>query len=859
MASYQGNYDAQSYQVNPYQAPAQEMVQAIQTRNQYWDSAATAIKGAYQNYLNLDLTRDDNHQKLNELMNGVNQQLKQVTQTDLSLGENYGKALSVFDPITKDDNIMGDNAITRHYKDQFSVAQSYRIKDNGKGYSDTNVRDLSNHLQDFASDPNAANWRQHYSQRSFYSPYYDVAAETRQIDKDFKPDVTQLTTPQYIDADGKPYTKGSTGPMTATGYMLNETDKSIVASQYRAFLDAHLSDKAKDQLSIDGRVKYHGNIGALAQDYTAHNQEKIDYYNKEMKDLDGRMAGATDGQKTAYRSQSDNYKAMVNELTLENTKMHAGDFSNLTPYKDQIASSIYTNQFTDYLSKASARKDIDIKYTPDQVWKTMYQESNENKRFNIAKDLQWDIAKLNNETKLAIHGLKLDKNGQPLTGIAGYGVSDHSNDENFGADKYAGMRTQSGKDYQDAVDQMNRKIAADKGIDPTDEKVPKATRDAAVAEWQADPRNKADMAQYNEAAAKKGSEDQMFSAIDDFVSNKIKTENPTVYNGRQNVIDSIKTGDTLNLRDFKDNESGLPGTSNPTKLSLKLGVSDIQGILNGTNSDYKLSYRDKTFAPGGLGGQPTTGKVPVITYKGKDYDFDSQVLSQNLNRVGNAFTEYQSKRNEILNQNINRVIGKENLYQTDKNPYYQAVHNIAGRLLMGSDEKVKPEDVVPVAKDREGNVYVKVQADKNIKEGEIKTRIEAEGGKYIKGDDEFMIPADKFGTLTNSQRFSDPKLQPIQTLVDFRSAAKPNDRFNTAPQAWGGRNFQFKVDMNNGHPSYRVVDPYTGAQFGKSDSGDTFVNLEDAAAAATYLGNLPNADYTNKVKTIGGVPGYQPK
>lgn len=844
MASYQQNYDAQSYQVNPYQAPAQEMVQAIQQRQNYWDSAATSIKGAYQNYLNLDLTRQDNHDELNNLMTGVNQQLKQVTQTDLSLGENYGKALSIFDPIIKNDNIMGDNAITRHYKDQFQAAQQYRIKDNGKGYSDTNVRDLSNHLQDFANDPNAANWRQHYSQRAFYTPAYDVAAETRQIDKDFKPDVTQLSSPMYLDANGKPTTKGG----TPSGYMLNQTDKSTVASQYRAFLDAHLSDKAKDQLAIDGRVKYHGNIGALAQDYQAHNQEKIDYYSKELKDLNGRLPGATDDQKDAYRSQINNYQAMVDELKLENTKMHAGDLSNLTPYKDQIASSLYTNQFTDYLSKASARKDIDIKYTPDGVWKTMLHESDENNRFNIARETQLEIARERNETTLSIHGMKMGANG-PLTGIAGYGVSDHSNDENFSADKYAEMRNQSAKDFKFSVDQFNQKIASDKGIDPTDTKIPIETRNAAVTAWMADPRNKADVAQYNAAAAKKGSEDQLFSAVDDFVNKSVSKTNPDAFNYKQTILNGITQSKTLPL-------SSLDMTGNQTQINMS--PQDIKDMINGTSTKYTLGTGKQMYKSGNdrMGVEKD---VRTINYNGTQYRFSNGDLENTLDKLDQGAKDLTEAKNKVLAQNMNRVMGMESLYQDDKNPYYKAVHNLTARTVMGSDEKIKPDDIIVTDKDRFGNIYFKVQADKSVKENEVKTRVEAEGGKYIKGDDKFMLPGSKFGDLTNSRRFTDPKLDPVQSLVDFRSAATPNDRFNTAPQTWGNRNFQFKVDIENGHPSYRVVDPYSGAQFGRSDSGEAFTTLEDAAAAANLLGNLPTDDYTNKIRTVGGVPGYQPK
>src|SRR5580704_993208 len=170
MASYQQNYDPQSYVTTPYQLPIQAMTQALQTRNDYWDSAASNLRNVYQNYLGLQLSRSDNQQTLNGLMENVTDNLKQASKTDLSIGDNYGKAMAIFNPITQNSNIMGDNSITKHYQQEMATAQLYRQQNGGKAYSDTNVRDLTNHLEDFVKDPNASNWRQYYANRAYYTP-----------------------------------------------------------------------------------------------------------------------------------------------------------------------------------------------------------------------------------------------------------------------------------------------------------------------------------------------------------------------------------------------------------------------------------------------------------------------------------------------------------------------------------------------------------------------------------------------------------------------------------------------------------------------------------------------------------------
>jgi hypothetical protein len=850
MAGYQTPYDAQSYVTNPYQLPTQQIIGAVQTRNQYWEGAASNLRNAYQNYLGLDLSRADNHERLNQLMQGVNENLQRVVKTDLSLGENYGEAMKVFDPITHDDNIMGDNAITRHYKQEFATAQSYRTKDNGKEYSETNVRDLSNHLQDFVNDSSAANWRSHYSTRAFYTPYTDVAAEIRTLERSFKPDTMSLTTPMYLDANGKPTDRGG----NPSGYMLNKTDKSIIASQYRAYMDAHLSDKAKNQLAIDGRVRYHDNPNALISDYANHNQERIDAYNSRLRELQGALNGATDAQKEDINTQINNYKGLLDDATRENTKIKAGDYSNILPYKNQIAASIYSSNYMDYLSKASAQKNIDIKYTPDQVWKTMYQEANENNRFNIASDLKWKIANLNNDTKLQIAGLK-GLNGQPLLGIPGYKTADNFNDEEFGVSKYNELRSSSEKDWQGAVDNLNKQIKDARGVDVTDTSIPKETRDAATQAFWADPRSKAALDQYKQSAAKKSAEDQMFAGIDNYVNGQLAQKYPEIYKGRENIINNIKSGGSLSLREFNQTGDIYSGIS-PTKFNFNLTADDIKRILNGTHPTMSLGT-EKTIRD--VSGTPTTVESQVIRYQGKNYDFSSQTLQGALNDISKVTGDFESKRADILKQNITRIAGIENLFQNDKNPYYNAAHQITLRAIAGSDYVVKPEDVLLSAKDASGGIYFKVQGDAHVNIDKIKDRVKAEGGRYIKADDTFFLPGDKYGQLTQAQSFQDVKLSPIKRLVDFRSTATPNDIFDTAPAQWGNRNFQFKVNIQNGHPSYTIVDPYSGAMFGSDMNGAPFNTLESAAQIATTLGNLSQQDFLNLIRTTGGVPDYKTK
>lgn len=848
MASYEQQYDPQSYVTSPYQLPVQQIMQAVQTRNMYWDSAASNLRNTYQNYLGLDLTRADNHDQLNNLMQGVTQNLQQVSKTDLSLGENYGKAMNIFSPILQNDNIMGDNAITKHYKNELTVAQNYRTKDNGKEYSDTNVRDLTNHLEDFARDPNASNWRQHYATRAYYTPYTDVGAEVRQVGKDFKPDIKSMTTPMYIDQNGQPYTKDSKGKPIQSGYMLNETDKSIISSQYRAFMDAHLSDKAKNQLSIEGRVKYHDNIGALAQDYSNYNQDKINTYKNEVERIQGQVAGSngTPAQKEAASQQINNYQAAIKELNLQNTKMAGGDYSTIQPIKDQLAGNLYTNNYIDYLSKASAQRNIDIKYTPDQTWKTMFQEDQENKRFDIAKQTQLDIAEGRNRTQLMIHGM-LGLNGQGLPGIPGYGVSDDTHNESFGVDEFTKLQKASQDEFGKASDQLAKTIKNDTGVDINDPKVSETQRNSARDAYLEKNKDSYDVKQYNVAAQKKQIDDASFKSINDWVDNNIKTNNPDIYNKTNNILNSINSNKTFYLSSLDGKGEGSNVTLTPTEMKAMLSGSSSKYVL-GTGQQMVGNDRMKI---------PQT--VNTISYNGKQYRFSDPFLNDTLKQLGESRVDLTNKRSDLLNQQINRISGIENIFENDKNPYYNAAHQIIERAVAGGKSDIKPSDIMITNKDNQGGLYFKVQGSQNINQSDIQNKVEAAGGRYVKAEDKYYLPGRHFGQLTLNNQFTDPRLQSLQRMVDFRSSASPNDILNTPSVTFGNRNFQFKVDIQDGHPSYRIIDPYSGAKFGSTTDGVPYTTLQDAAARAQFLGNLSTEQYLNLVRTVGGVADYQPK
>lgn len=837
MASYQQAPDYQTYLTNPYQLPTQQIVQAIQTRNMYWDSAASMLKNSYQNYLNLSLLNPQNKEKLDGLMQGVQDQLKKASQTDLSLGENYGKALSIFDPIIKDQNIMGDHALANHYEQQMSVMNSLRLQNGGKQYSETNMRDLENAASDFARD-NPNNWRQHYNNRQFATPYTDYSAELRQLDKDFKPDITQLTKPLYIDpTTGQPVKSGG----VSSGYMISETDKSILASQYRAYLNSRLSENAKNQMALEGRVRYHDSNDALAYDYGNQLGQQINSKRMQAEELKGQIATAPAGVKDVYNDKLRQVEGDINDLTLSKTKLDAKDYSDLIPYKRQISGQVYTNQFLDYASQAAARKDISINYKQDDVWKNRFIQEQENNRFNIGKQFALEEGDRNRQAAMdrALIKAGLKGGASSLLGDALYDQAGPNNNESFGEDKLNELKQESAAKYQQASDNLESAIrASTPGFDSLSD----AAKNSARNEFMNKPYNSAIVNSYKEAASLKDSDDEVFKAMDDYVNKKIQQQYPEAFNVRQRLANTITKPETVILSD----ELGR-------SHNITLSPDDLKKVILQTNPNVRLEQNDGNLVMGANGEFTPSGKGTMLNVNGKSYQFRNQTLQQIIPKIKQGEDDFADKRKQILNQDITKIVGIRPVIADEKNPVYRSISNVVtGRISGGDSGDIQDKDVRITDVDDQGNVYFTLQGDK-VNQKAVMKKVQADGGNYIEGRDAYYLPSKFFGDLSGEKHYNDPRMENIARLVRFRSFGEKFSMFNTPSAKWGNRPFQFRVTAIDGHPSYQIYDPDSGAVFSKDDKGNPIATLESAASYASMLGNLDASTYVKLAQTVGGV------
>ena len=219
-------------------------LQYTQKRMDLMSTGEAMVRSQYNQILGLDLTHAENKQKINTFLQEAQGEAGKSLNKDLSNLDNVNSALKIFDPLTKNPEYapaMLDAQYTKHYNNQMQVAESYRHMQDKKGnvgmqYSDYNMAELQQNYQRFKGGQgnNPTSWGDMYS----YTPYYNGEQEVLEVTKEFlkHPDSFEQET---VDQNG----------MTQK---VKYEGKS--AEQLQLYLSNVLSQKAKDQWKLEGRV-----------------------------------------------------------------------------------------------------------------------------------------------------------------------------------------------------------------------------------------------------------------------------------------------------------------------------------------------------------------------------------------------------------------------------------------------------------------------------------------------------------------------------------------------------------------------------------------------------------------------------
>jgi hypothetical protein len=368
----------------------------LRRRQGLYEQGFAQVNSAY-NFVNRNVTNPYSSKVRDEFLRQANQNLKNLSSLDLSQQQNVKMAAGVFEPFVKNRAVLGDMAVTAHWDQQLSIAESYRLKDGGKEYSDDNVAIIRQQMEAFAND-DISTVGQYYANRESYTPYYDSNKEVMEAMKNFKPSSYKVTR-----IDGL--------------YKITKDDKSWREAEVAEYLSGVLSDRAKKQYSIEAQVKLGNNPQALAAAYKQVAEEKLEMnkYNIDLIDkqlLTTKDAAAITQLKTRKESIEDSNREI--DTNLQN--LSKGDLSYIKKNSKSLANAIYFNSKLSGFVKSYAHDDISIDIDGDQVGLALMREDRADARqqraFRNAREMK--------ELELGLAGnyqlnqLNLDTEGDEL-------------------------------------------------------------------------------------------------------------------------------------------------------------------------------------------------------------------------------------------------------------------------------------------------------------------------------------------------------------------------------------------------------------------------------------------------------------
>lgn len=171
-------------QFQPFQPDLNFYANALQTKQNQYDTNYKALNNVYGQYFYADLTHGDNLKKKDELIKAIDFNLKRVSGLDLSLEQNVDQAQQVFKPFYEDKNLMKDMAWTKNTNSQRSYAAGLKNARDEKlraQYWEAGIRAIDYKTEEFK---NASLEETMSIGNVSYTPYVNVMEKAQKIAKD---------------------------------------------------------------------------------------------------------------------------------------------------------------------------------------------------------------------------------------------------------------------------------------------------------------------------------------------------------------------------------------------------------------------------------------------------------------------------------------------------------------------------------------------------------------------------------------------------------------------------------------------------------------------------------------------------
>ena len=336
------------------------MDKMLSRRQSMYDQGWSQVNSAY-NFVNKDLTNPENVKNRDIFLKQAKDNLKSLSSMDLSQHQNVMSANSVFEPWVNNTKALGDATLTSHWKQQEQMGEGYRLEDGGKLFNQTNIDYVKKQRMAFANDA-ADSWEDYYRNKRSYTPYYDYHKEVTDLMKDFKPSTYKIDRVKGL-------------------YKYTDENASWTQAEIRKYLDANLSDKAKQQMKIEGDVAFNNDPKVLGQNF-------IGMAKNEMESYDAGIAFATKKLKsenkpeeiTKIKEYISNLEDKKKSLNTNIENINKGDYTYIKKNGENLAMSMFYGQYMKKVSNGWSHADVTHKIDGDDVALAIYKEDRADSR-----------------------------------------------------------------------------------------------------------------------------------------------------------------------------------------------------------------------------------------------------------------------------------------------------------------------------------------------------------------------------------------------------------------------------------------------------------------------------------------------
>lgn len=167
--------------------------QELGRSNQQYEQGLSQVKNDYSNIVNAPLTDNGNIQKRGQYISQIQEGLKKIATTDLSLPQNVTQAESLYAPFWKDTQLLQDMSWTKRLQNEYQKAEGARMSDKDDVRSSYDpaslgpLNDVTERLRNANRDPNV------YKELTVpqWTPFINTDKHVLNWEEKIKPDVSE--------------------------------------------------------------------------------------------------------------------------------------------------------------------------------------------------------------------------------------------------------------------------------------------------------------------------------------------------------------------------------------------------------------------------------------------------------------------------------------------------------------------------------------------------------------------------------------------------------------------------------------------------------------------------------------------